>query len=264
MPAPDAPTLSVIVPILDEAAHLPRLVGHLRERLPGAELVVVDGHSSDGSWELLEGLAVDQRLQAGPGRGLQLDAGARAARGEVLLFLHADARLPPGAREELLRVLSRPGVVAGAFRTWHRAEGEASRLMERLLHLADLRSRYTTLPYGDQGLFLRREVYEAVGGFPHQPLMEDLELSLRLRRRGGIGRARARVEVSGRRFQEGPIRYTLMVNLFPLLYRAGVSPERLARLYRDVRGRPAPRSGRGPSRRGSSARPCGGSPRRRP
>ncbi len=235
---PFSSRISVIVPILDEQAHLARLVGHVRERLPGAELVVVDGHSRDGSWEALAELSVDQALQAGPGRGLQLAAGAEAAHGEILLFLHADTRLPPEAEGEIQRCLADPTVVAGAFRTWHVADGEASRVMRSLLHLADLRSRYTSAPYGDQALFVRRKAYARVGGFPPYPLFEDLELSLRLRRLGRIARARARVEVSGRRFQEAPLRYTLIVNLFPLLYRAGVAPKTLARLYRDVRGRP--------------------------
>lgn len=237
MNLPTPPKLTVVVPVLDEQAHLAILVRHVRERLPDAELVVVDGHSRDGSWETLAGLSVDHALQAGPGRGVQLAAGAAVASGEVLLFLHADTRLPPEAADEIHRCLTDPSVVAGAFRTWHVAEGEASGVMRRLLHLADLRSRYTSAPYGDQALFVWREAYERVGGFPSHPILEDLELSLRLRRLGRIARARASVEVSGRRFQEAPLRYTLMVNLFPLLYRAGVAPTTLARLYRNVRGR---------------------------
>jgi hypothetical protein len=103
------------------------------------------------------------------------------------------------------------------------------------LRLADLRSRYTTLPYGDQAIFLRRETFFEAGGFPDLPLMEDLELSLRLRRLGRIRIVPASVQVSGRRFLKHPLRDTLLVNAFPLLYRLGVSAEKLASLYRDVR-----------------------------
>jgi hypothetical protein len=103
------------------------------------------------------------------------------------------------------------------------------------LHLADLRSRYSRLPYGDQALFVRREVFQAVGGFSVIPLMEDLDLSRRLRRLGTISIVRARVKVSGRRFIERPILYTTLVNVFPLLYRWGVPPAWLARLYKAVR-----------------------------
>ena len=121
--------------------------------------------------------------------------------------------------------------MAGAFRTWHVADGRNV----PWLHLADLRSRYSRLPYGDQALFVRREAFWRAGGFPGQPLMEDLELSRRLRRIGRIAIAPASVRVSGRRFLDRPIREALLVNSFPLLYRLGVAPATLARLYRDVR-----------------------------
>ena len=128
--------------------------------------------------------------------------------------------------------------VAGAFRTWtvrdQPAVGDVA-LPAALLHLADLRSRYTNLPYGDQGIFVRREIFDRVGGFPQQPLFEDVELSRRLRRQGRIETVRASVEVSGRRFLRRPVRETLLVNLLPLAYRLGVSPTRLSRVYRNFR-----------------------------
>ena len=103
-----------------------------------------------------------------------------------------------------------------------------------MLHLADLRSRYTTLPYGDQAMFVRADVFRGVGGFPEIAIMEDLALSRKLRRLGRIVTVPARVEVSGRRFIARPILYTAAVRLFPLLYRLGVSPDTLARFYRSV------------------------------
>jgi hypothetical protein len=125
-------------------------------------------------------------------------------------------------------------VVAGAFRTWTVADAPAP-WFAPALHAADLRSRYTRLPYGDQAMFVRTDAFWRAGGFPDQPLMEDLELSRRLRALGAIRTAPATVRVSGRRFVARPIAYTLAVNVFPLLYRLGVPATRLAQLYQAVR-----------------------------
>jgi len=155
----------------------------------------------------------------------------------VLLFLHADVRLPVDAVGWVRDALSDPRVVAGAFQTWTVAEFEVSDTAGRAhwLHLADLRSRYTGLPYGDQSLFVRKHAFWQVGGYPSQPLMEDLELSRRLRSIGRIRTVPARVQVSGRRFLRRPLYFALLVNVFPLLYRSGVSSATLARYYAHVR-----------------------------
>ena len=194
------------------------------------EVIVVDGGSTDRTRERVAPPA--RLLHAPRGRGLQLNAGAAAATGEVLLFLHADVTLPPRAAALIASALADPRAVAGAFRTWHRADdGRAA----PWLHLADLRSRYTGLPYGDQALFVRREAFARAGGFPAQPLMEDLELARRLRKLGRIARVPASVRVSGRRFLAHPLREALIVNTFPLLYRLGVPPATLSRLYANIR-----------------------------
>ena len=127
------------------------------------------------------------------------------------------------------------GVVAGAFRTWHRPEKWRGKKRAALLHLADVRSRYSPLPYGDQAIFVSAAVFAEVGGFPDLSLMEDLALARALRARGKVIVVPARVAVSGRRFESAPIIQTAMVNLFPLLYYCGVSPRLLARLYGDPR-----------------------------
>jgi hypothetical protein len=142
--------------------------------------------------------------------------------------------LPPDAPRHIAAALEDPKVVAGAFKTWTVDDAGRSR-MGPLLHLADLRSRYTRYPYGDQALFVRAEAFRTVGGFPAQPLMEDLELSRRLWRLGRIRTVDARVTVSGRRFLARPVFYFLAVNGFPLLYWLGVSPHTLLRLYQHVR-----------------------------
>jgi GT2 family glycosyltransferase len=163
-----------------------------------------------------------------------MNAGARAASGDVLLFLHADVELPSGALRHVAEALADPGVVAGAFRTWTVPDAPGHRLAP-LLHLADLRSRYTGLPYGDQAVFVRAGIFEQLGGYPEQPLMEDLEMSRRLRRAGRIRTVPANVRVSGRRFLSRPIYAFLVMNAFPVLYALGVSPARLARWYGNPR-----------------------------
>lgn len=225
--------ISVIVPVLDEERRIATTLADVLE-VPGLrEVIVVDGGSTDRTAEIAHTFPV--RVVAAPrGRARQMNAGAAVATGRTLLFLHADTTLPRDAARQIERVLSDARVVAGAFRTWTVADDPAP-WFAPALHAADLRSRYTSLPYGDQAVFVRTDAFRKVGGFPDQPLMEDLELARRLRGIGRIRTARATVRVSGRRFVARPIVYTLAVNVFPLLYRLGVSAERLAQFYRAVR-----------------------------
>jgi len=228
------PRLSVVIPVLDEAA---RIGTRLRELvvMPGIdEVIVVDGGSTDDTVAIAREFPGVQVLRAPRGRALQLNAGARAAHGEVLLFLHADVSLPPDAAAQVEQVLADPRHLAGAFRTWTVAD-DRPWLLAPLLHLADVRSRSTRQPYGDQAIFVRREAFEALGGFPEIPIMEDYAFSRRLRALGRIGLTRARVHVSGRRFIARPIFYTFVMWTWPALYRWGVPPETLARWYDDVR-----------------------------
>lgn len=221
--------ISIVIPTLDEE----RRIGERLDGLRGfEEVIVVDGGSGDRTVAIARSFA-GVRVESAPrGRASQMNHGARLARGEALLFLHADVALPDDAPEHVENALRDPRVVAGAFRTWHVTDDGRRAAW---LHLADLRSRYSRLPYGDQALFVRREAFWKAGGYPGQPLMEDLELSRRLRRLGRIAIARASVRVSGRRFLANPLRAALAVNSFPLLYRLGVGPATLAKLYRDVR-----------------------------
>jgi hypothetical protein len=227
-----APRVSVVIPVLDEEARIGAQLESLA-RLPVHEVIVVDGGSRDGTVARVRAAGMPRLLYAPRGRASQMNAGARAATGDVLLFLHADVRLPDDALRRVEEALADPEIVAGAFRTWTVADGRS--WLSPLLHLADLRSRYSGLPYGDQALFVRAEAFRQAGGFPEQPLMEDLELSRRLRSRGRIRTVHSRVTVSGRRFLARPLSYTLAVNLFPALYAAGVSPATLKRYYGDPR-----------------------------
>jgi rSAM/selenodomain-associated transferase 2 len=227
-------SISVIVPVLDEALRIGRCLDALARERELREVIVVDGGSRDGTVDLARARGTATVLEAPRGRARQMNAGARVAEGDVLLFLHADVSLPRGAPRAIRDVLSDCAVVAGAFRTWHVDDSSQARPAP-WLHLADVRSRYSRLPYGDQAVFVRAPVFRRIGGYADLALMEDLELSLRLRAEGRIEIARASVRVSGRRFLAHPLRDTLLVNLMPLLFRAGVPASALASVYRHVR-----------------------------
>jgi rSAM/selenodomain-associated transferase 2 len=217
-------SISVIIPTLDEEARLAAAIRSVRAE---AEVVVVDGGSRDATCAVAdaEGASV---FTSPVGRGRQLDTGARAAGGEWLVFLHADTRLEPGWAEAL-RALP-PGVVGGAFRLAIDAGGRGYRVLEMGVRA---RLRLFGLPYGDQALFARREVYERIGGIPHLALMEDVAFVGRLRRAGPLAFLPVRAFTSARRWQQnGLVGATLRNWWLLLLYALGQPPERLARRYR--------------------------------
>jgi rSAM/selenodomain-associated transferase 2 len=223
-------TLSVIIPTLNEAAGIAATLRALRREKPD-EVLVVDGGSTDGTPELAAG--ADHVLSAPPGRASQMNCGAAAARGDVLLFLHADCTLEPGALAVARRCLDRPGVAAGCFRMRVAAAGALFRLIDAC---ATARVRLTGLVYGDQGLFVRRDVFARAGGFPEVRLMEDVLLSRALRRLGRVVVAPRHVHVSPRRWRRvGLLRQTLRNWTLTALAAAGVHPDRLADHYPAVR-----------------------------
>jgi len=226
--------VAAVIPTLDEATR----IGATLTALQAAgidERVVVDGGSSDATVAIAaaHGATV---VSAARSRARQQNLGAAATTAEVLVFVHADVLVPVDARAWILRTLARPGVVAGAFRTRTRFDGAGPMPVVGLcLRLADLRSRLGRVAYGDQAIFVRRATFMALGGFPDQPLMEDVELSRRLRRLGHMPVVPREVLVSGRRFVAQPLRATLCCHLFPALYDLGVPASLLAQLWGAIR-----------------------------
>jgi len=226
--APETSRISVVIPTLDEGDYLDATLDPL-QRGPDVEMIVADGGSRDRTVEIARARHV-RVVDGPPGRARQMNLGAAAAGGDVLLFLHADTHLPQDFPQHVHGTLAQPGVVAGAFR--FRIAGARGSL--RLIQWAtNLRSRLQQMPYGDQALFLRADTFFRQGGFADLPIMEDYDFVQRLRRIGRIALAGADAVTSGRRWNRfGPWRTTLLNQQIIWAYRCGVSPSRLARWYR--------------------------------
>ncbi len=218
-------SIAAIIPTLNEAAHITELVERLR-RMGIEQVIVVDGRSSDGTSELaLEAGATV--LTAPRGRGSQLADGARAADADIFWFLHADARPEENSTSIITRTLRDPQIALGCFRI-------AFDRRHPLLSLYAFASRFDTVftTFGDQAFFVRRSDYEACGGFPPWPLMEDVEMRRRLRRHGKIVKARACIVTSARLFVRDGVILRQLRNAWLLArFLAGASPQKLARLY---------------------------------
>jgi rSAM/selenodomain-associated transferase 2 len=221
-------SVSIVIPALDEAerieAHFTALAW-LRQR--GGEIIVVDGGSSDGTAEKACGFA-DCVLDAPRGRAIQMNAGAGVARGEILLFLHADTQLPPEA-DRLVAEAIQQGATWGRFDVRIEGDHPMLRIVARTMNW---RSRLTGIATGDQAIFVRRDVFEEVGGFPDIPLMEDIALSRALRRLARPVCLPTSVTTSGRRWEErGVVRTILTMWRLRLAYFLGADPQRLAAAY---------------------------------
>jgi len=221
--------LSIVVPVLDEAGQLAATLGPLQAlRGPALEIVVVDGGSRDETRTIAAPLA-DRVIDAPRGRATQMNAGARAARGDTLLFLHADTRL---AASDAARL---EGTLAASGREWGRFDvviDGGGALLSVVAAFMNARSRLTGIATGDQAIFARRDAFESAGGFPAIPLMEDVALTKALRRRSRPLCLRERVSTSPRRWQRrGVLRTIVLMWRLRLAYALGADPARLARRY---------------------------------
>jgi rSAM/selenodomain-associated transferase 2 len=223
-------TLSVIIPTLGEATTLPSLLAALHDQ-GFDDIIVADASTSTATYQVA--IAAGARCLPGlkRGRGAQLRAGAAVASGDVLFFLHADSVLPPLAREAIEACLTNTDVVAGSFQLAFDRRHPLLALYASLSHL-----NWSIATYGDQGLFVRRKVYEEIGGFADMALLEDLEIQTRLRPIGRFVKLPLQIVTSARRFVRRGILAQQMLNVVIVIaYIMGVSPDSLARWYE---GRP--------------------------
>jgi rSAM/selenodomain-associated transferase 2 len=218
---------SMIIPVFNEAALIRSFLHQVRERATGAEIIVADGGSSDGTADLARGLC-DQLVVSKRNRAIQMNAGGGAARGEILWFLHVDAEVPWKCLDEIERIMADPKISGGYFRI-RLPRAAIYRLTDSFAHYAGILLR---MRCGDHGLFCRRTTFLDIGGFPEMPLMEDVEFFRRLQRRGRVAHSHKRILVSARRYETiGRVRLTLAYGLIATLYVFGVPPSKLASLY---------------------------------
>jgi rSAM/selenodomain-associated transferase 2 len=221
--------LSIIIPVLDEGEAIAAALDRLAElRSLGVEVIVVDGGSRDATVQRAR-LRADAVIVAPRGRAVQMNAGAEKAAGDVLLFLHADTRLPPAAEHVVLNALARSGRVWGHFDV--EIEGTHP-LLPMIAFCMNMRSRVTGIATGDQAIFVRRDAFQAAGGYPQIALMEDIALSKRLKRTGAPLCLHERVVTSGRRWERNGI-FSTMVLMWGLrlAYFFGADPGKLAQRY---------------------------------
>src|SRR5215831_11616082 len=221
--------ISIVVPTLNEAANLGRLLPDLHERCREAEVILVDGGSEDATRDVVTRFPRVQLVTGPRGRARQMNAGARVARGDTLLFLHADTRLPDGALGAVAAALDDARVVGGRFDVSFDSPRAVFRMIAGFMNV---RSRWSRISTGDQAIFVRRSVFEAMGGYPDIALMEDIELCRCLKRRGRLAALRARVTTSARKWErEGALRTMALMWALRFFYMVGVSPDRLHRWY---------------------------------
>jgi rSAM/selenodomain-associated transferase 2 len=218
---------SIIVPVFNEAPLIRPFLRHLRERAPGAEIIVADGGSTDGTADLASGFC-DQLVLSERNRATQMNAGAHTARGDILWFVHVDAEVPSGCLNEIERALDNPKVAGGYFRI-RLPRASVYRLTDTFAHYAGILLR---MRCGDHGIFCRRTAFLDIGGFPEVPLMEDVEFFRQLQRQGRVTYSRKRIVVSPRRYESiGRARLTLAYGFIAALYVFGVPLSKLASIY---------------------------------
>lgn len=222
-------TFSIIIPVLHEAKNINPLLEHLQQFDENCEIIVVDGCPKRETIDNIRNKDI-KKLISEEGRGRQMNTGAAIASGEILIFLHADTRLPVNALDRIRHILQKKQYVGGAFDLSIRSD---KLILKLIAKGASLRSRLTRIPYGDQAIFIRKDCFTKIGGYKEIPLMEDVELMQRIKKRGDkICILSDRVFTSPRRWEkEGIIYCTLRNWVIIILYLIGISPDKLARYY---------------------------------
>lgn len=231
-------SIAIIIPTLNEERALPQTLRHLRKQQFN-EVIVVDGGSQDQTVSVgrrnLSGLSQEkaQILMADRGRARQMNAGAADVKSDILLFLHADTKLPLNSRPDIERVMENPQCVGGRFDVQFEHDRGWAWMISRLMNL---RSRWSGIATGDQAIFVRREIFEHMGGYADIPLMEDLEFSKRLKHLGEVASLPTKVTTSFRRWeQRGALQTILHMWTLRFLYWVGLSPQTLRQFYATIR-----------------------------
>lgn len=220
--------ISVIVPVLNEAQNIKSILTGLLDN-PDIEIIVIDGGSQDRTREVVRELRVKLAISE-RGRARQMNLGASLAKGDILLFLHADTKLPRHFEKSVIQTLSKPKVIAGAFSLKIDGQLRGIKLIESMVNW---RSRFLQLPYGDQAIFITKENFQQVGGFPDLPIMEDFELILRLKKMGKIAIAPSYVITSARRWEKLGIWQTTFINQRIIMaYLLGIPVDKIATWYK--------------------------------
>ena len=228
----DRGRISVIIPTINEIDNIEKPLKSLRSG-DAWEVIVADGGSNDGTVTLAKSLGAVV-VKSSPPKSRQMNQGAARATGDVLLFLHADTRLPDKFDEHILGCLRRPGVAAGAFKLRIESHISALRIIE---HLANWRSRRLKTPYGDQAIFISSRLFHQIGGFPCIPIMEDFELVRRLRKMGAIVTLPVSVSTSARRWKNfGILKTTLINQMIIAAHFIGIPSDLIAKWYRRKKG----------------------------
>lgn len=223
--------ISVIIPVLNEAKTITNVLFTL-QNYPELEVIVVDGGSEDETISITESFGY-KVLSSPRGRSIQMNTGAAIATGSILLFLHGDTILPANFPATIVTAIEKPGIVGGAFELAIDAKIRGIRLVEKMVNW---RSRFFSLPYGDQAIFIKAEIFHKIGGFPIQAIMEDFVFIQQLRKIGKIAIIPTPVITSGRRWQQlGVVKTTLINQLMIIGYYLGISSEKLADFYRKNR-----------------------------
>jgi rSAM/selenodomain-associated transferase 2 len=223
-----ASSITVIIPTFNESSHVKALLVYLRRLNRKMELMVSDGGSTDGTSDIAKPLA--GVLRSRKGRGAQMNAGAAIADGEILWFLHADCHPHPDSIEEMLRALGNPAVAGGGFEYDLDHPGLIFRLTE---FFSNRKNRLLKLLYGDMGIFVRKEVFEKMGGFKEIPLMEDMDFCKRLKKHGKIIIIPKRISTSAKRWiEEGAVKNLVRNWLLQIAWSLGASPDALSKHYK--------------------------------